>query len=109
MPKTTKGPVSEAIEKSIINILGIERLPLADQFEILTQVSELVQRRLMLRILEELDDEAVKVFSDLIDNKQEEKIIEYVEEHIPNFYQILEQEVMQVKKELKEMVDGLDV
>jgi hypothetical protein len=109
MQKSKKGPVTEAIEKSVISILGLEKMPLADQFQILTQVSELVQRRLMLRILEELDDNAVKVFSELIDNKQEDKIIEYVEEHIPNFYQILEQEVNQVKVELKEMVDGLDV
>ncbi len=66
----------------------------------LSEMNELVHKRAMLRILEQLPEEAkqdLDTISDLSQDDQVEKLLQ----HVPNLAEILIEEVEQVKLRLK--------
>jgi hypothetical protein len=61
----------------------------------------------MVRILDELNDEKMQAFSELLERNEEHKIAAFIEEHLPNFYDLVLEESMRVKLEMAELVKDL--
>lgn len=96
------------IEKSIFGILGLEHLPLTDRVLITNELVQLIQRRMMVRVVDELNDDALKTFTELVEAGQEHKFNEFIEEYIPNYYDILTEETLKVKEEMGDIIAELD-
>lgn len=100
---------NNVLEKSIITIMELEDMPVQDRVMLINQVIELVQRRLMVRVIDVLSNEQVDEFVVLLKNGEEFRLNEFVEKNIPDFYEILTEETLRVKRELIEIVAGSSV
>lgn len=93
-------------KQNIIAILGIESLPDGRKVAIVEQISGLVQKRLMMRILEVLADpdrEELEKILGLAQNEQQ--LQEFLSAKVPDLANWTEEEAVAVKKELAEFVE----
>lgn len=97
------------IEQSIITTLGLENLPLDEKAVIINKLSELVQHRLIGRVLTQLEDKMLEQFSEIVESNDSNAINVFFEKHVPNFPDMVIEETIRVKKEMAEMRGELDV
>ncbi|MFZ5364931.1 MAG: hypothetical protein ACOZBH_01875 [Patescibacteria group bacterium] len=92
----------EILNANIINLLGIEALPQDRQVSILDQVSDLVQRRIVLRVMDSLKDEQKEKMAAL--ENDYEALAEYLAKNIPGLEKITQEEIIKVKTELLDVL-----
>lgn len=97
MPKKTR---KEFIDENIIELLGLQALPYEKKARLLEQMSNLIERRIMLRIMDELKDEDKDKMVEI--EKDSEKIANFLAEKVPNLEDLIKEEILKVKKELYE-------
>jgi len=91
------------LEANLIKLLELELLPLDKKVKILQQTAELVQKRLMVRLLNQLNDTEQKEFLDLLDAEgREAEKEEFLARHFPNLEELMDEEIVKVKGDLKE-------
>ena len=100
-------------QRNIIALLGIESLPDERKISIANRVSELVQKRLLLRIMDFLDDEKTEEFERLVDSVDEgeageSKVVSFLQANVPKLDTWLIEEVNQVKKDLAGVAEAAD-
>ena len=97
------------LNKGILELLGLTHLPKEKQIEMISKMTELVQRRAILRVIENLDEddseEAKKVFA----QGNPEKTLDFIVEKYPNFNEILKEEVNNFKKEMVENISKVEL
>lgn len=89
-------------EQNIINILKIENLDDEQKLALLNQISELVEKRTLLRVLDNLAEDKRNELMDLLDADNQEKIDLFIVANVPQFLDWLAEETMSVKQELGE-------
>lgn len=91
-----------------MELLGLTGLPTEEQIALVNKMTEYVQKRIMLRILNELNEpqrqEAERVFTGGTDDQKAAFF-----KSLPNFEKILQEEVVAVKKELVDETSKLEV
>lgn len=93
--------------ENIIAILGIQNLPDEQKVGIVEKVSELVQKRLLARILESLPPADKEEFMSVLQGQDQQPLNAFMDARVPNFLEWLQEEVRQVKNELKEWSENL--
>jgi hypothetical protein len=101
-------PYKEKIEESIISLLGIESLSDEEKVEFLQKMTDLVQKRMVLHILEKLSPEEQVVFIDANEKNDEKKIDDILKSNNIDMLKLAEKEISKLKKELKGVIDNLD-
>jgi hypothetical protein len=96
----SKKTQKEIMEENIIELLGLQALPYEKKTRLLEQMSNLIQQRIMLRIMDQLKDEDKDKMAEI--EKDFEKIANFLAEKVPNLEDIIKDEVLKVKKELYE-------
>lgn len=96
------------LEENIINILDIESLDSERKARILRKATDLVQERLFNKVIDKFSEEQRQEFIEAVDNQDQQKVNSLLEQ-IDDFEEMLKQEVLQVKQELKEKVNDLDI
>ena len=89
--------------ENLIKLLGIESLPAENKVKLLEQVGELVEKRLILRVMEVLDEQKREAFISLLENNEQDQTIKFINSNIPEFASLLQEEVLNVKQELAEL------
>jgi len=92
----------ELLNANIIQLLGLEALPDDRKAAILDQTSDLIQRRIMLRVMDQLKDEDKDKMLEI--EKDPEALANFMAEKVPNLENITKEVVLEVKKELFEAV-----
>ena len=87
-------------EQNIIKILGIESLPDDRKAVLVDQMTDLVQKRLLLRILDSFSDAQRTKFEVLIDENDQEKLNDFLAASAPKLGDWLVEEVNQIKQEM---------
>lgn len=87
-------------EQNLINILGIQSLPDEKKLKLIDDVTDLVQRRLLLRVLNSLPDKKRKEFEDLLDTENQDAINIFFEQNAPDLPNWLIEEIGKIKQEL---------
>ena|SRR3989338_8023341 len=87
----------EIINENIIAALGLQSLALEKKQEVLEKLVELVQKRIMLRVMDGLSREDGEKMSGLEKNPME--MLAFIAEKFPNFEEIVKEEVEKVKEE----------
>ena len=95
-------------QRNIIKILGIENLPDERKISILSKVTELVQKRLLLRIMEVLDEAKQKEFETVVDSKDQIKITEFLKTNAPEIDKWMIEEINNIKKDLDVVAKDTD-
>lgn len=91
------------LEANIIEMLGLESLSEERKIQMVEMMTNLVQKRLMIRILEQLSEEEKDEFEKILGDKDVDlKTVEFIKKRIPNFDEIIKEEIIKVKKELIE-------
>ncbi len=88
----------QLIKTNIITELNLEDLDNEKKIALIDKLAKLAERRVLLRILKGLTEEDIIEYEKIANN--EDSKIKYLEQRIPDFINILQDEVVEVKKEL---------
>ncbi len=99
----------DQLNENIIAALGIESLPDDKKIEMIEKMSELVQKRIVLNILKQLDDDEKEKFVEATSNKQDEEVKEMLDKHGIDMLQVIQEETSNLKQELKDNISTSDV
>src|SRR2546429_474142 len=94
-------------DQNIITLLGLESLPDEQKLAMVEKVSELVQKRLLVKIFESLDSLRQSEFSELLEKDDQTALQDFLQRQVPSLPELLESEVMSVKQELGEWAENL--
>jgi len=88
----------QLIKTNIITELDLEDLENEKKIILIDKLAKLTEERVLLRILKGLTEEDIIEYEKIANN--EDSKIKYLEQRIPDFINILQDEVVEVKKEL---------
>ncbi len=87
-------------EQNIIAMLGIESLPDDRKLAILNKMTDLVQKRLMARMLTQLSESEQEAFANVLEKNQPEATQSFVAAHFPDMEAWTMEEIRKLKQEL---------
>lgn len=86
--------------KDIIRELNLEKLPEEEQVEMIEEMSDVVYEKIILRVLEKLSDEDSVSLTNLLNEEKFDEATNLINDKIPNFEQIIDEEVTDFQEEL---------
>lgn len=87
-------------QQNIINILGIQSLPEEQKLALVEKISELVQKRLLLRVLDSLSLEKREAFEQLLTSNNQAGLEQFLQTDVPQFAVWFEEELKKIKEEM---------
>lgn len=95
-------PHAPSSSAHILTELGLENLPVEEKSTILEQLTSLVQKRVMVRILETLTDDQKDEMGQLLEKNggDSSTLTDWLSEKMPNIGAIVQEETEKVKTEL---------
>jgi hypothetical protein len=90
----------KAAQLDLIKELGIDKLNSEQKEKIITDIGEVIQKRIVIRIIEELPNEKQDEFQGLLNKAQEnpELLDEFLKENIPDLEDMILEEIGEYKK-----------
>ncbi len=86
--------MSNTLQQSVITLLGIDKMPLEQQNEVMTKIGGIIYQGILSRALETLPEEKQVEFEKLTDNNVEpDELFSFLTANVPTFQQIVEEEV----------------
>ena len=86
--------------KDLIKELGLENLSVDEQEKLVSDMSEVVYKRVLLRVVEKLSDEEATELNNLFEKGNMEKIDQYLRDRVPDFASILRKEIEKYQEEM---------
>lgn len=86
--------------KDIISELNLEYLSLEEQEEIISEMSEVVYEKIILRIIEMLSEEDVKSLNNILDEERYDDAGFFLSERVENIEKIIEEEIKEFQEEI---------
>jgi hypothetical protein len=96
--------ITKEIKKNIIHKLGIEDLPLKKAEEVMKKLEDIIERKLVLEILDLLSKEDQKKVLAVIDSSDNKKVSEFLSEKIPAIDSLVKATAESVVKEFKNYI-----
>lgn len=90
-------------QQNIIRALGLEDLPDEKKLELIEQVSDVVEKRILLRVLESLSPEQRKELDGLLDAESQQGVNEFMQKNAPQIPAWIEEEISHAKQELADL------
>jgi len=91
------------LETNIIEALGLESLPDEQKIQMVQTMVDLVQKRLMLRIMDQLSEEEKDEFEKILGGRDVDlAAAEFIKNKVPNFDEMVQEEIIKVKQEMIE-------
>ncbi len=98
----------DKINKKIIEILGINSLPADEQKEAMERLGALVYQEVMLRVLDDMNDEDRSSFEQLAEKNQDpETLFVFLSEKVPNVEEIVREEAESIRDESAEIMGSI--
>lgn len=94
-------------DQNIINILGIESLPDEQKISLLERASELVEKRLLLRLLNSFSEQKKREFENLLDTENQDAVNIFLEKNAPDVPTWLNEELVRIKEELASLAQAV--
>ncbi|MEK7125530.1 MAG: DUF5663 domain-containing protein [Patescibacteria group bacterium] len=89
------------LEQNIIAALGLASLPDERKAALIDKMAELVEKNLLVRIMEGLSEVDAKEFEAVAKGTDEEKV-KFLMDKYPNFAEMMQEEIVNVKKAVLE-------
>lgn len=80
--------------------LGIDSLPVEKQEEIVKRMADVLDKRIILRVMDELSEDEVMEINATFVSENREEALKILEKKIPNFDKIFLEEVNKLKEEM---------
>lgn len=88
----------DLLNENIIALLGLEALPDEEKVAMIEKMTDLVQKRVILRVMDLLAEEDAAKMAEM--EKNPEEVIAFIAEKVPNFDQIMQEEIVRLKQEM---------
>ncbi len=95
------------LKENVIAQLGLQELPENKRAELLDQMAQLVERRVMLRLIDALSEDDVIAIAEL--EEKPEELLAYMATKVPDITAIIAEETEKVKAELADAAKDEDV
>jgi len=95
------------IQDNILKELGIDQLPQEKQEEVLAAMTEVLLKRIILRVLQGLSEAQRGEFEQLCAAGDQEKVNQFLAKNVPNYEAVIKEEIGQFKNEMQETVNAL--
>lgn len=99
---------SDLLRKNIIIELGLQELPEERKLNLLSKMSELIQKRVLLRVIRSLSVVEKQEFDELLGKENDQEIYQFLIAKVPNIDEITDEEVIKFKEEIIEHVKSLN-
>jgi len=91
------------LEANIIEALGLESLPDEQKIKMVEMMSTIVQKRLMLRVMEQLSEPEKDAFEKVLGGKDADlAAAEFIKNKVSNFDEMVQEEIIKIKQEMIE-------
>jgi len=98
---TLKLTDQELLEKDIIELMGLDKLPEQEKKDLLTKLIDNANRRIVMAVMTHLTPEHKENINELVaNNKTDQDIYNYIESVVPNLPEIATEEIVKFKKEV---------
>lgn len=102
--------MSNILQESIIKTLGLDGLSDEEKVLFLDQLGTIVLETALLRLVESLSDERVSSLNYYLDTEPTtDALMERLLNHYPDFSQILEKTITELKEDMKAVLGDVDV
>lgn len=96
------------VNQNIIQILGIDKLPVEKQKEAIESLGSIVYQEVMLRVLDDMKEEDKDEFEKMLEkNPEPEALFDYLAGKVPNLEQIVIEEAESLNKESAEIMSKI--
>lgn len=95
------------LETNIIEALGIESLPDDKKAKLVASMIDLVQKRIVVRILEGLSGDEAKKFVEIAESRDSVKLAAWAGERGLSMEEITKEEVLKLKSEMIERAEKI--
>jgi hypothetical protein len=96
--------MDDTIKQDVVKALGLDALPPEKREEMLLRIGKIIYQRVIMRVVNEMSEKDKTEFDELLGEKHddEEAILKFLREKVPNLDQIVEEEMIGFKKESQE-------
>jgi len=84
----------------ILSLFQVDTLPAEKQKEFMDQMTDVLEQKILLRLLRELEGETKRQFVALVEAENQDELQAFVETHIPNLLTFVEEEALTFRKAL---------
>ncbi|MEX2410782.1 MAG: DUF5663 domain-containing protein [Candidatus Paceibacterota bacterium] len=89
---------------NLINLLKLEKLPIGDKKLLIDEASDLLEVRVLTRVLKSLEEDKRNEFANILTEENQEDIFDFIEGNNIDVISIMEEEIQVLKNELKEEI-----
>lgn len=96
------------INKNIVVILGINKLPIEKQKEAMERLGSIVYQEVMIRVLNIMSEEDKDIFEKMVEKDPNPEILfEFLAKKIPNLDEIVKEEAESLREESAEIMSEI--
>lgn len=92
---------------NIVAMLGLADLPDTERAKIVSELAEMVEERVLLRLADLLPKKKMNDFLSLIKLQNDDEISQFIEMNVPDFRKIIAEESLICKGELAKILDAV--
>jgi len=97
----------KSIEQNIIALLGIEALPIDQKIALINKMVDLIEQRVIVRILQNLPKEVGDQFAEAVEKEHMDIVARIMKEHVSHLAVLLDEEIERLKHEMVGVVETL--
>ncbi|MGI6341148.1 MAG: hypothetical protein ACOX0B_02995 [Minisyncoccales bacterium] len=87
-------------KETIIQELKLENIPNEEKFEIMDKTADIVLDRVLLRLMNELNESEAMELNELIENDKQDEAAINLYQKFPNLDEIFDEEIKKIREEL---------
>ena len=100
---------NDNLKNDVLAQLGLGNISDEKKAEIISKISELAQKRIILRVTEEMSEDQRENFEKFLEAEEDPaKIENYIRENIPNIDSIIEEEMSLLKNDVLSQMKEID-
>lgn len=102
--------MQQIINRDIITEFGLDKLAPERQQELFGKIGELIFQGVLIRVLDSMSEEKQAELNSFLEAAGEDggKIVSYLEANVPQFNEVVEQEIIKFKKESLDILSALN-
>ena len=99
--------MDDILKRNIIQELGLDRMPQAQQEEALLSVGRIIYQAVLIRVLEELNDKDQGEFEKLLTEEpgDQDAVFAFLKAKLPTLDAIVDEEIMKFKEESAGLIE----
>lgn len=100
--------MQDPIKKTILDMLELHKLPESQQIKMLEGIGQVVYEAVFMRVMEALNEKQQAEFTAALDRaKTPDDVVSYLTEHVPNFDQLVQEEVEKFREDSAQFLEKL--